>query len=236
MKHTLVAFLLLAHVVPSFAQEEEKIVYVHTNRGPRNNREYKTVDLYDVYKFDVAQMVTGQILFAYEHRIGQKSSFEFELGPNLSNVGLNFGHFGQYNNGESRMGVSTSIGFRYYPSDDVPALNKFYVGPKFEFKNYNYLYQAMNSNGSGTPVGEQFRGYENTYRFMFNMGKQYWLSSSFCLDIYAGLGIGNVSGKSMNVYYEYNSQTQQYENVTQTVYNSDASVMFECGVKVGIGN
>lgn len=235
MKHTLVAFLLLAHVVPGFAQEEEKIVYVHTNRG-RAPKEYKTVDLYDVYKFDVVQMVTGQIMFGYEHRLGQKSSFEFELGPTISNVGLNFGHLGGYDNGDSRMGVATSIAFRYYPSDDVPALNRFYVGPKIEFKNFNYLYQAYDSNGSGTPVGDQFRGYENTFRFMFNMGKQYWLSNSFCLDVYAGLGIGNISGKTMNVYYEYNAQTQQYENVTKTMLSSDASVMFECGLKVGIGN
>jgi len=235
MKHTLVALLLLAQAVPSFAQEEEKIVYVHTNRGPRNTREYKTVDLYDVYKFDVVQMVTGQILFGYEHRLGAKSSFEVELGPTISNVGLNVGHLGGYDNGDSRMGVSTSIAFRYYPSDDTPALNKFYVGPKFEFKNFNYLYQSTDPN-TGAPVGDQFRGYENTYRFMFNMGKQYWISNTFSLDLYAGLGIGNIGGKTMQVYYEYDYQTQTYQNVTKTMLTSDASVMFECGLKVGIGN
>src|SRR6218665_658629 len=103
MKHTLDAFLLFAQAVPCLAQEEEKIVYVHTNRGPRNTREYKTVDLYDVYKFDAVQLVTGQILFGYEHRLGQKTSFEVELGPTISNVGLNVGHLGGYDNGNSRM-------------------------------------------------------------------------------------------------------------------------------------
>lgn len=234
MKHTLVALLLAGTVLPAFAQEE-KVVYVHTNRGPRNTREYKTVNWENVYKFDVAQMVTGQILFAYEHKIGQKSTFEFELGPNISNVGLNFGHYGGSSAAsDSRMGVSTSIGFRYYPSDEKPSPNGFYVGPKFEFKNYNYLYQAYGSTGE--PVGDQFKGYDNTYRFMFNMGKQYWLSSTFSLDLYAGLGIGNISGKTMNVYYEYDYQTQTYNNVVQKNYFSDASVMFECGIKCGIGN
>ncbi len=233
MKRTLLAFLLLSQIAPSFAQEEEKIVYVHTNRGPRNEREYKTVNVTNVYKFDPVQMLTGQILFGIEHYMSEKSTIEFEVGPTISNVGINIGHLGSNSSGDSRMGIASTLAFRYYPSDDTPAPNKFYVGPKIEFRNYNYLYQATDMYGE--PISGQYKGYENYFRFMFNFGKQYWLSSTFSMDVYGGLGIGNISSKSSQVSHEYNYQTQTYEDVVVTRYNTDAMVMAEFGVKFGIG-
>lgn len=236
MKNTLVTALLLAQIIPSFAQEEEKIVYVHTNRGPRKEREYKTVDLYNVYKFDIAQMAVGQYRFGYERRISEKSSIEFELGATLSNIGVNIGHIGNssmYNN--SKFGVVSTIAFRYYPLDEVPALNKFYVSPKLEFCNYNVGYEAADSYGN--PIeGSERVGYTNRTRFLFTVGKQYWLSSTFSMDIYAGLGVGSVSETYYNVYVEYDYITQTYQEVVQKRHDTRNRVAFECGVKVGIGN
>ena len=234
MKKTLITILFAAIAIPSFSQSDET-VYVYTNRGPRKQREYKTVDFDNVYKFDVVQMMTGQILFGFEHRLAPKTTMEIELGPNISNVGINVGHINSSNsNGESVLGVSSSAAIRYYPGDEKNAPNGFYVSPKFAFRNYNYYEQAVNSNG--VPVGDKIKGYENNFRFMMMMGKQYWLSSTFSLDVYCGLGLGQLSSKRTMATYEYNYQTQQYETVTSTKFDTDASVVFECGLKLGIGN
>lgn len=233
MKYFLISALLFAQVSLTLAQDEKEIVYVHTNRG-RAPREMKVVDFYNVYKFDMTAMLTGQYKFAYERVISPKSSLEFELGATLSNVGIQLGHFNQ-SNGESRIGATASVAWRYYPLDEAGALNKFYVSPKFSFRNYNTEY--MQYDNFGYPVsGTGQKGYDNSYRFMLMLGKQYWISSTFALDVYAGLGLGSYRSQYNATNYQYDPNTQTYLPYTQTYVSRNNNVVFECGLKLGIGN
>lgn len=233
MKYFLISALLFAQVSISLAQDEKEIVYVHTNRG-RAPREYKTVDFYNVYKFDMTAMLTGQYKLGYERRISQKSSLEFELGATLSNVGIQVGHLG-VSNGESRLGGTVTAAWRYYPLDEVAAFNKFYVSPKVSFRNYNSEYIQYDAFGYPTTESGQ-KGYENMTRFMLVLGKQCWISSTFSLDFYAGLGLGNTRSKYKATNYLYDQNTQTYLPYTQTYVSNNSNVVFECGLKLGIGN
>lgn len=237
MKHILIGAFLLAQITASFSQDE-KVVYVQTNR--RQPRELKVVDLYTVYKFDMATMVTGQYKFGVEQRISDKSSVEFELGATLSDIGFFNDHSTIYpTNGSgtktvSKFGFVTSLAWRYYPLDEVPALNKFYISPKISFRNYNTGYEMDPTYSYGATADAQ-TGHRNMTRFMMMMGKQYWLSSTFCLDVYAGLGLGNTSYSYYSIYSEYDYTTQTYKPVSKRYTENNNSVVFECGLKLGIG-
>jgi len=240
MKYLLIGTLLFTQLSTALSQDD-KIVYVQTNKYNKPAREYKKVDFFNVYKFDMATMITGQYKFAYERRVTDKSSVELELGATLSEIGFFGDHnviYNDYGNGSnalSKFGVVTSVAWRYYPSDDVPALNRFYVSPKISFRNYNIGYELNDIYNTGAPVSEE-KGFRNMTRFMMMMGKQYWLSSTFCLDFYFGLGLGNTSTRSYSIYSQYDYTTNSYSTVKKEYNYNSNSVVFECGLKLGIGN
>ncbi len=240
MKYLLIGTLLFTQLSTALAQDE-KVVYVQTGRTSRPSREYKKVDLFNVYKFDMATMITGQYKFGYERRVTDKSSVEIELGATLSEIGffgdhnMIYDNYGSGSNTISKFGVVTSLAWRYYPLDEVPALNRFYVSPKISFRNYNVGYELNDIYNTGAPADEQ-KGFRNMTRFMMMMGKQYWLSSTFCLDVYLGLGLGNTSVRSFSVYSQYDYNTNTYTTVKKEYNYNNNSVVFECGLKLGIGN
>lgn len=234
--NTLIFGLLLAGVNNVKAQDEKYIV-LDKKALKEIKKPVKSPLLVEndhVFKFDPTRMLVGEIGFSYERVRGINSSFEFEIGPTISNLyGYNNHFYYNYNfpsyyATQSGLGIFGSVGYRYYPHHD--ALNGFYVSTKLKYKTLNTEY----IDHSGVLPNE--RGVKNQYSFIFNMGYQVWLSKSFSMDLYGGIGIGYVYNEQMNYSSVYNSTTMLYESTWIKEKYQGANLVFNLGVKVGIGS
>lgn len=232
MKKLMLTAVLFTYCSAYFAQEEGKVVYVRMDK-PKENKPARMVDLENVFKFDPLRMLSGEINFAYERRVGDKSSFEVELGPTVSELGgFQYGashSYGGYSN--SRMGMFGSLAFRYYPLDDRLAFNGLYVSPKYSFKHYNVNYSIPDD-----PTTPSVDGYNKASQFTFNVGIQTWVAKNFSIDYYAGIGIGNYQSLFVNYLSVYDPNTQQYVMTANEETTNDFRYVFTLGIKLGIGN
>jgi len=227
MKIALISLLGLISFT-TFSQEETIVVVRQDDYRRKKKSTDRNVENYNAFKFDPFRMAIGEIGFSWEHRIEEKTTVEFELGPTISNL-TNSGFHDQYNYGSSHsaMGVLVSAAVRYYPLEDYQAMNKLYISPKFKYRRFNQAYDvAIN----GTGLSEQM-GYTNEYIFSFNLGFQQWLSNNFAFDYYIGAGIGSIQGKTYNyVYGDMGQYTWQSSPIR------DAKFLGVIGMKVTIGN
>lgn len=227
---TLVALIIING---AFAQEDKYVIIDRSDYEKKKEKEIKLNDNIQVYKFAPLNMFAGEILFGYERQINKKSSFDVELGPTISKIGLGF----QMHGGTafepdiqdvSGMGVVTGISFRYYPLDETEALNRFYVAPQFRFKVYNHGVQDV-----GGFLPEVQKGNQVNSNFYFNFGYQVWLSKTFSLDMYCGTGIGMRTER--DYYVETVFVNNQWEYQWVELNGSGARYLFQLGLKVGIG-
>lgn len=188
----------------------------------------------EIYKFSPLQMIKGEINFGYERKLAPKTSLEIEIGPTISEIGnLNYHvYYDPYYNSavrESNIGFFASTGFRYYPMDNNFAPNRFYVSPVLKYRMFNY-----NVKDAGGVLDTQV-GQENELNFLFNFGYQMWLSKTFSLDFFTGMGIGLNSGRDYSVHSEWDYYTNTYQYSWEKSTYSGAKYVFTMGVKVGIG-
>lgn len=176
------------------------------------------------FKFDPLRMFVNEINFGIEKKIGQHSSLEIDLGPTISNISGIESNYSS--NNISQFGYFGNFSFRYYPLYD--ALNYLYISPSFSYKNLNVIDVDPLKNLSN------MHGYTNTTSFLFNIGIQSWLSKTFLMDLYTGVGIGVSQGKNYKLsgYYYYPSNTNSWTEVIE----NRAKFIFNIGLKVGFGN
>lgn len=215
-----------------FAQDEIIVIDRSKSKGD-SQREIKKNENSQVYKFAPLNLFDGEILFGYERQLTAKGSFDVELGPTISKVSTGVpGHIGnsmEPSIGESSgMGIVTGVAYRYYPLDGTEALNRFYVSPQFRFKVYNHTVQDY----SGF-IPDVKRGNETMANFFFNFGYQSWLSKTFSLDFYLGVGIGNYTSRDFYAVSYYNGTEWEYNWEQED--NSGARYVLNAGIKVGIG-
>lgn len=235
MKKTfLTTITALLVVVTSGIAQEELVIIEQNSRSRRQKKEIRLNENTSVIKFSPTQMLAGEIHFSFEKQLSKYTSFEIAAGPTISNIA--FGnvnsHFidpwgGGYAYQTSSLGFFTEVGYRYYPLDETEALNRFYLSPVAKFKLMNF---GLN-DASG--VLDPMKGNEMNLNFSFNVGYQLWLSKSFSMDFYTGLGIGYQQIKS---YYPESifvspDWTYQWRDNSR----SGARYVFNFGVKVGIG-
>lgn len=232
-----IVFLLFScTTLLSFAQEDRQIVIVQREkykqkRTPQDNMPRRLVDLDNVFKFDPFRMMIGEINFAYERVIDQQSSIEIELGPTISNLGsarFGFGNNGSQYTVTSAVGVFSSVAFKFYPLDGRPALNQFYVSPKFKYRRYNEW-----SVPGDLSLLDDKKGFSNESIFTFNFGYQQWLASRFSLDYYFGIGISSRNVTRYELTTEY-MEPNWIEKWTPNSYR-DSRFVATIGIKVGIG-
>lgn len=151
-------------------------------------------------KFDILKTVIGDITIAYERKVGIKSSIEIELGPTVSNYGLNAmttNSFSDnmndsydsysYINREGDFGFLASFAFRSYLLNGYPALNGLYVGPKVKFKNYNDI-GRLKDPFEAAPE-DMMKNQLNQLFIIFDVGMTHWFSPSFGIEYYATFGL-----------------------------------------------
>ena len=230
----LFASLLVLFMTFSFFAQEEIVIIDRTKSRYRSQREIKKNENTQVYKFSPLSLFDGEILFGYERQTTAKASFDVEIGPTISKVGVGVpGHFGSpfepVAEENSGMGVVIGVAYRYYPLDETEALNRFYVSPQFRYKIYNHTVQDY----SGF-IPDVVRGNETMANFFFNFGYQSWLSSTFSMDFYFGVGIGNYSSKNYFAEATFNGNDWEYRWAEDN--RSGARYVLNAGIKIGIGS
>lgn len=228
--------LLFSSLLTNAQQEVVIIDKGESNTRVRKPRELRLNENTRVVKFAPLNMLIGEIGFGYEHKVDSKSSLDFEFGPTISEIGfdVNTHYFDAYSSNysyrTSGLGAFGSVGYRFYPLDETEALNRFYVSPILKYKLLTYTANSADPNANLDPK----RGTENQLNFYFNFGHQVWLSKSFCLDMYCGMGIGYKG----TVDYTINSEYVGTEWVSswRTQKASGARYVFDIGIKVGIGS
>lgn len=225
---------LLVVVTSGIAQQELVVI----EQGSRYKREKKGIRLNDntsVIKFTPTQMLAGEINFSFEKQLSKQTSFEIGLGPTISNIAVGDGTgnhyfdpmYGGYTIETSGLGFFAEAGYRFYPLDETEALNRFYLSPVLKYKLMNF---GLEEASGELPKRE---GSDMRMNFALNVGYQVWLSKSFAMDFYTGLGIGFQQVESYFPVYNYVGTEYQYEWVDNSY--SQARYVFNFGVKVGIG-
>ncbi len=230
----LIAYLSAVLISSSAFAQEEIIIIDRSKTRIKTERDIKKNENDQVIKFAPLSMFDGEILFGYERQLTAKGSFDVELGPTISKISFGVpGHVGnsfEPSVGESGgLGVVLGVAYRYYPLDETEALNRFYVSPQFRYKLYTHSVQDY----SGFVPGVQ-RGNETMANFFFNFGYQSWLSETFSMDFYFGIGIGNYSSRDYYAENFFNGTEWEYQ--WREEVRSGPRYVLNAGIKVGIGS
>lgn len=206
-------------------------VYVNLDSDDNSRtKSGRVVEHMNVIHHDPIRMMTGEIGFSFERVLKEKLSIEIGAGPTLSGIGFTrFFSFDQGTTTASRIGFLAEVGIRYYPLNDMPALNKLYIMPSVKFRQYNVDYEA---NAISLP---NRRGYQNDISYNFTVGYQQWLADGFSFDYYAGFGLGMRYSQSFYAVDDFNPETQQFEPRWIGTYNQLPRLYFNLGLKVGLG-
>ncbi|MDC3253255.1 DUF3575 domain-containing protein [Crocinitomicaceae bacterium] len=224
---------LLFMTSASFAQNEVMVID-RKNYKKNRSRDIRLNENTQIVKFAPLNLLAGEINFGYERQISQKSSLDLEIGPTLSNLrtGLNnhlIDLFEPVTIASSALGFLIGASYRYYPLDETEALNRFYVGPVLKYKLMNSRYEDISNILPDSP-----RGSFSRLNFYFNFGYQFWLSKSFALDVFGGLGIGY---HSQTTYVSvFNFIDDQWQNSWQERNQSGGILVGNVGLKLGIGS
>lgn len=232
--------LIVAVGMSTYIDAQRQIIVVDRNQPAEKKKEVKKSDDYfsdrfvqlnNVFKFDPLRMIIGDVAVSYERVIGEKTSLEVEAGPTFSNLGLNRlnlqGESNQFSR-SSDIGGFASLAIRFYPLDGRPALNQFYISPKYKFRQYN---ESINA-GSGSALSAA-SGYSKQHIFSFNFGMQHWVAKRFALDYYVGIGIGQFNDRSATLISVYNGN--EWKETWEERNTKDAKVVLSIGVKCGFG-
>ena len=235
MKSINILFALL--LSSGFYAQEQQIIVVEQGdgryRSPRKSSEVKVVDNSWAIKYSPTQILAGEINLSLELKVEERTSLEFEIGPTISNIGeMRFTNLidPTYVESNSGIGMLLSAAVRYYPMDEYKVMNRFYVSPKLRYRSYNTIYESMTYD-----LNDQ-RGTMNQFGFIFNVGVQTWLSQSFAVDYFIGMGIGYKNERTYTVSETYDGNTNTFNANWVSDYKSGANYIVHMGIKLGIGN
>lgn len=238
MKKTFIAVYFISFFFSVFGQEE-KIIVIDRGSGKtqKQKKERDLVNNNTVLKFSPLQMLVGEINFGFEKKIDEISSVEFEFGPTLSNIEFSVEenhYYDPFGNGGSTetagLGLFASAAYRFYPMDNSKVLNGLYVSPVLKYRLMNFGVHDYSD------VLENTKGSENDIYFTFNFGFQRWLSESFSLDFFAGIGLGYESHLHYRATSVYDGNTGLYNYDWEKDAYNGVRFVFTGGIKIGIGH
>lgn len=199
-----------------------------------------------VIKYSPTQLVAGEFNFSYEQRLARIISLELEVGPTISQFGLNFGNqklwqgddgLGLWNfdaidpDARAAMGFHVSLAPRFYPASDDNMLKGLYLSPVFKFRKYNYV------NEDNSDVLADAKSYINQMIFRFNLGFQFWPGdNNFSLDMYFGVGLGTFDIKGQYIEtYEVTPGSGNWQTRWDTYKDNGLRFNAITGIKLGFG-
>ncbi len=197
-----------------------------------------------VLKFCPTQLIAGEFNFSYEQRLARIISLELEVGPTISQFGLNFGNqrlwqgddglgFWQFQSidseAEPAIGFHASLAPKFYPASEDNQLKGLYLSPVFKFRQYNYMNEDVNG------VLDDAKSHINQMIFRFNMGFQFWPGDgNFSIDMYFGVGLGmfNLQGNYLDNYIDDQGNVQYRWS---SYGDSGVRINLATGLKFGFG-
>ena len=208
-------------------------VFVYGQDGPKvvvfNSTESKAPEYlskYNLIKFNVFEAFSGDFSLYYERILNKNFSAEVGLGVTLydyfsSLINSNF----EIDNDvyEPLLGVSFSLGGRYYP---FRAADEFYVGPEFKYKYYHNNYNYTDYLGQNASL-EEFR---TIVLPRLTFGYVYFFDDNIFIDYSAGFGIGKITTGSVESVYDISTGATNYILDEQ----SRLVPRFHMGLKVGL--
>lgn len=193
-----------------------------------------------VIKFCPTQLVAGEFNFTYEQRLGRRLGLELEVGPTISQFGLNFGNqrlwrgeiwdFNPINqDAQSAVGFHVSLAPKFYPMSDDNQLKGLYLSPMFKYRQYNYNNKDING------VLDDTRSSLSQMIFRFNMGFQFWPGDgNFSIDMFFGVGLStfNIKDQYIDNYVDDQGYVQSKWSSSS---NNGVRLNAATGVKFGFG-
>lgn len=193
-----------------------------------------------VLKYCPTQLVAGEFNFSYEQRIARMISLELEVGPTISQFGLNFGNQrlwqgdlwdfnGIDTDANAAIGFHVSLAPRFYPTSEDNQLKGLYLSPVFKFRRYNYVNEDMND------ILDDAKSNVDQMMFRFNMGFQFWPGNgNFSLDMFFGVGLStfNIKGQYIDNYVDNQGNVQSnWRSYTDSGIRFNAAT----GIRFGFG-
>ncbi|MGB0933166.1 MAG: hypothetical protein ACPGU5_02725 [Lishizhenia sp.] len=205
MKYLTIIFLVVL-VVNNTALAQPKVVVFN---GSNDTEKPKTI-YKNLIKLSALEIFSGDISLYYERIVSENFSFEGGLGFTIDDYlegffNDSFDNFSSNEDRVSKIGVSTSIGFRYYP---FLASEEVYFAPELKYRYYHSDYEfGTNEN----PVF--FKETKTIINPRITVGYVYFFDDKIFVDMFAGLGIAFQNRQDI---------TSVYDNVNdEYVYSLD---------------
>ncbi len=239
MKTTTTTFVLFFFVFIStigFSQEDQIVILREEPAKPKVKRQIKerNLDIQNAFKLDPFRLGIGEVNFSWETKIARKATIELELGPTISQLGTGSSSVSNSPNltyqPESAIGVLASLAVRYYPLENMLAMNKLYISPRFKYRNYSTNYTT-----SDPALLAEISGSSSELIFSFNIGIQQWVSNNFAFDFYVGAGIGSIKNTEYLPISTYNSASDSYSYLWVERKTSNARFLGVVGMKIVVG-
>ncbi|MFY8019864.1 MAG: hypothetical protein ACOVP1_01655 [Bacteroidia bacterium] len=236
--------------MPMFSESRDRISVIVFQNGNvmkfsdnefNNKANYADQNTMNI-KLDPFSFLTNSTCFAFEKSRKPGQSYEIGLGI----VGLGTNSSGDYNDAA---GVFLRAGYKFINTPDyymkgmryTHLLKGGYIKPEIVLLAHNYTNKVYDYNYNPSTGVYTYNTYDNTYRvsgysFMLNFGKQWVYSDIFCVDVFAGLGIGqkNVTltngSNSINTYTSSNPPFFGFSTYTP----GEVNLTFQSGLKIGI--
>lgn len=197
----------------------------------------------DAIKVDALKILSGDVVFAYEHVFSYNNAFEIEIGPTISMIGFNRLNFlgrsidnkipnYNYQTAEGSTGFLLSLGYKKYLLEDYPGLNGVFIEPRIKFRNYNNKSSFATFNPEYTKVykNKLFQGLVT-----IDAGMDHYFKSGFGLEYYMSLGLAMNSFRYNHYYESFNDVTQEWTNGIAESHKNFANITFSLGLKLFIG-
>lgn len=206
----------------------------------QDEMEMESGEKHFVLKYCPTQLVAGEFNFSYEQRLARMVSLELEIGPTISQFGLNFGNQQLWqgdiwgfdavdDNANAAIGFHASLAPRFYPMAQENDMRGLYISPVFKYRRYNYTNEDMNG------MLDDARSNIDQLILRFNMGFQFWPGNGhFSLDMFFGVGLSTYNIKGQNVNSFVNDQGMVESSWSSY---SDTGIRFNAatGVRFGFG-
>lgn len=192
-------------------------------------REPKDHGLYNLFKFNPLAFFNGDFPFYWERRLGDHIATEVGLGfthQDLLYTNSLFSTAPDYIERKARFGFSGRVGLHIYPSKWRMALEDWYFGPEFHFRQHN---MHMTACGEVTPT-DKMKEYRRLIDFRMVGGYIQHLNEQVSLDWYVGVGIRNRDLFQCNCDF-----TGPVTIIQEGKHNWSSVPTLALGVKLGFG-
>lgn len=198
----------------------------------------------DAIKVDVLKILSGDVIFAYEHVFNFNNAIEIEIGPTISMIGLNRMRFlgmqkkipnytpTSSSTRDGTTGFLLSLGYKKYLLDGYPGLNGVFIEPRIKYRNYNTKNDFTAYNPADTKT---YKDRLHQCLITMDTGMDHYFKNGFGVEYYMSLGLALNSFRYNNYYESYDDLTQTWNSGVKESKFSFVNISFSLGLKLFVG-